>query len=124
MKNIAVKTVRIKGRKIQISYEGILKASRQDYSTYKGTDYFAKVEGKEVPAKRLIEQVLKEKGTGLTLQDITTKYAVDILRKLDIPVYRKSEHLHSSRMERLKKLAGSISIGGNAVEEEKKLYSD
>lgn len=124
MKNTAIKTVRIKGRKIQISYEDILKASRQDYSTYKGTDYFAKIEGREVPVKRLIEQVLKEKGTGLTLQDITTKYAVDILRKFDIPVYRKSENLYGDRMERLKKLAGSISIGGDAVEEEKKLYSD
>ncbi|MEJ5338159.1 MAG: hypothetical protein WHS43_00700 [Aquificaceae bacterium] len=106
---------RIRGKTVEISYEDIIRSAQKEYEIYKGTDYFALVEGRLVPAKRLVEDVLTSKGTGLTLQDITTKYAVDILRKFDIPVMRKSDVL---RM-----LAGSLSIGGDAVEEEKKLYS-
>lgn len=112
-KSEVVKTIR--GKTVEISYDDIVNASREQYTSYRGTDYYAVVEGRVLPAKRLLEEVLRAKGTGLTLQDITTKHAVDIFRDFDIPVFRK--------MDLLKFLAGAISIGGDAVEEEKRLYS-
>lgn len=68
-----------------------------------------------MPVKRLIGEVLRSKGYYLPLRDITNNYAIEILKSFRIPVYKKSELL--------KRLAGLVSIGGNSVEEEEKLYS-
>lgn len=81
------------------------------------TRYDVIVRGRAFPAKRLFHELLKDKGITLTLQDITTKDAVYALRRLGFEVIERGQGGN------ILELAGSLSIGGNAVEDKRRLYS-
>lgn len=107
---------KVKNLPVRISVKDILIAAKKDYQIYPGTEYFAEVEDRYIPAKKLVEEILSCKSPVYRPHHINTFHALKILRKMGIPVLRKKDIL--------RKLAGSVSIGGDAVEEEKKLYSD
>lgn len=84
------------------------------------TRYAVIVDGRKLPAKRLLLEVLKQKGLEFTLQDLSTGDAVHIFRKLGLKVLDLSE---AGRKESILKYAGRLSTGGNAVEDKRRLYS-
>jgi len=112
----------------------ILNISRKDFEEFlncplKGdrkTKYYAIVSGRRFPAKRLLYEVLKKKGYTFTLQEFTTEDAVRILKSIGIEVreFPKEKDLKPMKnKDELLKFAGILQIGGNAIEEEQKLYS-
>lgn len=114
-----MKTV-LRGTELDVRKEEVEEVARSGKVKGEGkTRYMVVVEGSRVPAKRLLYEVLKRKGVNLTLQDFSTKDAVHVLRKLGFEVVDREEEKKKSLLE----LAGAIAIGGNAVEDERKLYS-
>lgn len=83
--------------------------------------YYTRIEGMTLPVKDLVFAVLRKKGTGITRQDFTTEDAVRILRKLGFAVYEENQH--ASGRELVARFAGILSIGGNALEDEQRLYT-
>ena len=110
----------LRGIELDVKKEEVEKVAKSGKVKGEGkTRYMVVIEGFRVPAKRLLYEVLKEKGVNLTLQDLSTKDAVHILRKLGFEIVDKKEEKKKSLLD----LAGVIAIGGNAVEDEKSLYS-
>ena len=85
----------------------------------RGKTYYALIDGKRIPVKNLLYEVFKEKGYDVTLLDFTTQDAVRILRKLDVEIVEERE---IGTAKSLLKLAGSLAMGGDAVEDEQRLY--
>lgn len=85
----------------------------------RGKTYCALINGKKIPVKNLLYEVLKEKGYDVTLLDFTTQDAVRILRKLGIEMVEEKQ---AGTAKSLLKFAGSVSMGGDAVEDEGRLY--
>jgi len=81
------------------------------------TRYEVIVKGRAFPAKRFFHELLKDKGVNLPLQSITTMDAVYALRRLGFEVIERGQGRN------ILELAGSLSIGGNAVEDKRRLYS-
>ena len=79
------------------------------------TCYYVVVNGRELPVKKALWKVLKEKGVDLTLLDFTTQDAVRIFKRLGFDVVKRGK---GSLLE----FAGAIKAGGNAVEDKKRLY--
>jgi len=84
----------------------------------KGKKYFAVINSKKIPVKDVLYQVLRKKGYNFSLLDFTTADAIRILKKLGIEVIYEEE----MKGEWLLKYAGVLSLGGNALEDEKELY--
>jgi hypothetical protein len=109
--------MRIRGIEVNVERQDVERIAREALKANGKTRYVVIVKGRAFPAKRLFHELLKSKGLSLTLQDITTKDAVYAFRRLGFEVVDKGEA--GSLLE----LAGSLSIGGNAVEDERRLYS-
>ncbi len=77
--------------------------------------YYVIVKGKEIPVKRALGKVLKEKGISLTLLDYTTQDAVRIFRRLGFDVVRRGK-------SDIMRFAGAIGGSGNSVEDKGKIY--
>ncbi len=113
--------VTLRGRKIKLNFEDFKKTKASVHViSDKKTKYVALLNGKRIPVKRALYEVLKAKGYDLTLQDFTTEDAVRILRKFNIPILTL-ENLGNKDF--LLSFAGRLSIGGNALEDEKGLYT-
>ena len=119
----------LRGKEIELKYEDFKRVSEKKIKSDRKTKYYAIVEGKKFPVKRLLYEVLKAKGYDFTLQDFTTEDAVRILKRLGIEI-REIEELDKQvskekrgNKEKILKYVGVIEIGGNAVEDEQKLYS-
>jgi len=119
----------LKGKRVELSYEDLRKILEKEIIGDRKTKYYAVIEGKRVPVKRFLYEVLKSKGYEFTLQDFTTKDAVRILKHFGVRVEEAGEkekektHEERSKKTEILKFAGVLSIGGNAVEDEEKLYS-
>ncbi len=109
--------MKIRGININIERHDVERIAEKGVKANGKTRYVVIVRGKAVPAKRLFYELLKSKDIPLTLQDITTKDAVYAFRRLGYEVIDRGEA--GSILE----LAGSLSMGGNAVEDERRLYS-
>jgi len=116
-----MRKVILRGKEVNISVSDVEKVAKErNIKEDKKTTYFALIKGKKVPVKRLLYEVLKEKGYDFTLQHFTTEDAVRILTKLGIKVKSFKD---IGRKENLLKHAGKIEIGGNALEDEGKIYT-
>ena len=73
-----------------------------------------------IPPKRLLFEILKRKGIGLSFQNFTVKDTVYLFRRLGFEIVDKEEEEKKSLLD----FAGAIALGGNAVEDERKMYSD
>jgi len=76
--------------------------------------YFVEFKGQLVPLKRFFYVLLKKCGYNYTLLDFTTQDALRVIRKLGVPLKCKKKSIWD--------LAGSLSIGGNALEDKRKIY--
>jgi len=109
----------LRGKEINLTRRDVERVAKEKrIMGNRKTAYFALIEGKKVPVKRLLYEVLKEKGYDFTLQHFTTEDAVRILTKLGIKVMSAKD---IGRKEDLLKHAGKIEIGGNAIEDEGKI---
>ncbi|HDD44134.1 MAG TPA: hypothetical protein ENG63_04650 [Candidatus Desulfofervidus auxilii] len=97
---------------INIFKEKQIKAGR-------GKKYFVIINSKKIPVKDALYHVLRKKQYDFSLLDFTTADAIRIFKKLGLKVIHEQE----MKGERLLKYAGILSIGGNALEDEKKLYT-
>jgi len=110
----------LRKNEVELTREEVRKVAGESKIVGEGkTRYMVVVNGIRIPAKRLLFTILKSKGYPLTLQDISTKDAVHVFRKLGFEIVDMKEERKKSLLE----LAGVISLGGNAVEDERKLYS-
>ena len=75
--------------------------------------------GKRIPVKNLLQEALKDKGFYFSLLEFTTQDAVRILGKLGVEII---EDRRVGTAKVLLKFAGVVSMGGNAVEDERRLY--
>ena len=106
--------LRKKGFKIERKdVEKVLEGVRVESNSQ--THYYVVVNGRELPVKKALWKVLKEKGVGLTLLDFTTQDAVRIFKRLGFDVVKRGKW-------NLLRFAGAIKGGGNAVEDKKRLY--
>lgn len=119
----------LRGKEIELGYEDIKRVSKRRIRGDRKTKYYAIVEGKKYPVKRLLYEVLKEKGYDFTLQDFTTEDAIRILKRLGVEI-KEAKNLEEQVSEKEKgnkakilRYAGVFEMGGNAVEDEQKLYS-
>ena len=108
----------LRGKEAYLSKKDIEKVAKKRIPG-RGKTYYALVNGKRIPVKNLLYEVFKEKGYGVTLLDFTTQDAVRILRKLDVEILEERE---IGTAKSLLKLAGTLAMGGDAVEDEQRLY--
>lgn len=109
--------MKVRGFQVDLTKEEVERLAKKDMVGGKKTRYMVVVGEKTVPAKRLFYALLRSKGLPLTLQDITTKDAVYAFRRLGFTVIDKGN------ANDILSLAGSLSLGGNALEDERRLYS-
>jgi hypothetical protein len=114
----AVKKFILRGKEAYLSKIDIEKVAKKRIPG-RGKTYYALIGGKRIPVKNLLYEVLKEKGYAVILLDFTTQDAVRILRKLDVEIVEETE---IGTAKGLLKLAGTLAIGGDAVEDEKRMY--
>jgi len=109
----------LRGRKFNLTPEDVanLKVEHID-SRFLRSKYLVVIGGKEIPVKVALYELLKRKGTNLTLLDFTTQDAVRIFRKLGVPIVVKS------RKQNLLSYAGAIKGGEffNAVKDKGAIY--
>ncbi|MEM3449093.1 MAG: hypothetical protein QXP38_09505 [Nitrososphaerota archaeon] len=103
--------------RVELTEEDIGKAAPKAES--RGKTYFALKDGKKIPVKSLLYQALKEKGYDLTLLDFTTADAIRILKRLSIDVRHEIE---LGKGEPLLKFAGATELGGNAIEDDERIF--
>lgn len=108
----------LRGKETYISKKEIEKAAMRNIAG-RGKSYYALVGGRKIPVKNLIYEVLQQKGYDITLLDFTTQDAVRILRKLGVEIIEK---VKMGTANNLLKFAGTISLGGDAVKDERDLY--
>ena len=108
----------LRGKEVYLSKKDIERAA-QNGITGRGTAYFALIGGKRIPVKNLLQEALKDKGFYFSLLEFTTQDAVRILGKLGVEIV---EYRMVGTAKSLLKFAGVVSIGGDAVEDERRLY--
>ena len=108
----------LRGKEVYLSKNDVERAA-QNGITGRGAAYFALIGGKRIPVKNLLQEALKNKGFYFSLLEFTTQDAVRILRKLDVEIL---EDRNVGTAKSLLKFAGVVSMGGNAVEDEGRLY--
>ena len=108
----------LRGKEVYLSKKDVERAA-QNGITGKGTAYFALIAGKRIPVKNLLQEALKDKGFYFSLLEFTTQDAVRILGKLGVEMI---EDRRVGTAKTLLKFAGVVSMGGNAVEDERGLY--
>ncbi|MGH7902161.1 MAG: hypothetical protein ACRENZ_10530 [Thermodesulfobacteriota bacterium] len=115
---MAVEMFVLRGKEIHLSKKDLERVAQKGIMG-RGRAYFALIGGKRIPVKDLIHEALREKGSDVTLLDFTTQDAVRILRKLDVEII---EDRNVGTAKVLLKFAGVVSMGGDAVEDEGRLY--
>jgi len=88
--------------------------------------YLVKINGNLFPAKRLLCQILKFKGVDLNLTNLSTQEALSVFKKLGFEVIERKGKRKLVPVKTGKSLldfAGKVALGGNALEDERKLYS-
>ena len=108
--------MKLRGRTFELSRQEVersLKGLKSELNNQ--ASYYVLVGKKELPVKKALEIVLKNKGLDLSLLDFTTQDAVRIFKKLGFDVIRRGKG-------NILSLAGAIKGGGNAVEDEERLY--
>jgi len=110
---------KLRGKDFEVSREEVIEILKAKSFEQYGSNYFVEVEGKHVPIKEALYEILKSKGIGLTKLDFTTQDAVRIFRKLGFEVLTKGR-----KGKAVDDLIGVIKEGEsfNAVEDKAKLY--
>ena len=108
----------LRGKEVYLSKKDIERVA-QNGITGRGTAYFALIGGKRIPVKNLLQEALKDKGFYFSLLEFTTQDAVRILGKLGVEIV---EYRMVGTAKSLLKFAGVVSMGGDAVEDEGRLY--
>ncbi|MDP2166831.1 MAG: hypothetical protein Q8J64_00690 [Thermodesulfovibrionales bacterium] len=108
----------LRRKEIDITREDIEKV-KERVSGGRGKTYFVRINGKTVPVKDLLYEVLRLKRRDFTLLDFTTADAVRILRKLGIEIKHTGA---GTNAKAILKFAGVLEMGGNALEDERGLY--
>jgi len=80
---------RMKGIDFELSREEVIQILRDE--SFEQYDYFVEVEGKLIPVKEALYEILKSKRIGLTKQDFNTQDAVRIFKQLGFRVYKIEE---------------------------------
>jgi hypothetical protein len=108
----------LRGKEAYLAKKDVEKAARKRIDG-RGRTYYALINEKMIPVKNLLYEVLKERGYDVTFLDFTTQDAVRILRKLGVEIV---EERNTGTAKSLLKFAGAVSMGGDAVEDERRLY--
>ncbi len=108
--------MKVRGHTLKIEKKEVEEVAKRIYKSDGKTRYMVVINNRQIPAKRLFYELVKIKGIPLTLQDITTKDAVYAFRRMGFEVIDRGEK------GTLLELAGSLAMGGNAVEDERELY--
>jgi hypothetical protein len=108
----------LRGKEAYLSKKDIEKVAKKRIPG-RGKTYYALIDGKRIPVKNLLYEVFKEKGYDVTLLDFTTQDALRILRKLDVEIVEERD---IGTAKSLLTLAGALALGGDAVEDEQRLY--
>ena len=108
----------LRGKEAYLSKKDIEKVVKKRIRG-RGKTYYALIDGRRIPVKNLLYEVFKQKGYDVTLLDFTTQDAVRILRKPDVEIVEERE---IGTAKSLLKLAGSLTMGDDAVEDEQRLY--
>jgi len=110
---------KLRGKGFEVSREEVVQILKNKSFEQYGSNYFVEVEGKHIPLKEALYEILKSKGIGLTKLDFTTQDAVRIFRKLGFEVLTKGR-----KGKALDDLIGVIKEGEsfNAVEDKARLY--
>lgn len=128
-------TIILYGQSIQLSYEDFIEVARNLYNQAqngKRVKYYVIFQGKRLPARCFVYKVLELKGYDsiLDLRKITSQDAIRILTHFGIKVKvdenknKKSiRNKHKGSKKKILNFAGVLSIGGNALEDEEKLYA-
>ncbi len=115
---MAVEKFVLRGKEAHLSKKDVEKVAQKRIDG-RGRAYCALINGKRIPVKNLLYEVLREKGYDVTLLDFTTQDAVRILRKLGVEIVEEKK---IGTAKSLLKFAGALSMGGDAVEDERRLY--
>jgi hypothetical protein len=108
----------LRGKEVYLSKKDVERVAQNGIKG-RGTGYFALIGGKRIPVKNLLQESLKYKGLYFSLLEFTTQDAVRILGKLGVEII---EDKRVGTAKTLLKFAGVVSMGGNAVEDERSLY--
>lgn len=110
---------KLRDRSFELTKEEAIKVLKGESYEQNGSRYFIEIEGKYIPVKEALYEILKRKGIKLTKLDFTTQDAVRIFRKLGFEIVVKGKKKKS-----LEGLIGVIKEGENfnAVEDKKRLY--
>ncbi|MGH7800519.1 MAG: hypothetical protein ACREOW_07805 [Thermodesulfobacteriota bacterium] len=108
----------LRGKEVYLSKNDVERAAENGI-TGRGTAYFALIGGKRIPVKNLLQEALKNKGFYFSLLEFTTQDAVRILGKLDVEII---EDRNVGTAKVLLRFAGVVAMGGDAVEDEGRLY--
>ncbi len=82
--------MKIRGVEINITKRDVERAVASLKVERGVSSYYVLVDGKEIPVKRALYGVLKERNINVGLRDFNTRDAVRILKRLGFPVIRKS----------------------------------
>jgi len=110
---------RLRGKEFELSKkeaEQVLKGKNYKQNRSR---YFVEVEGRYIPVKESLHEILRNRNIGLTKLDFTTQDAVRIFRKLGFEVLTKGR-----KGKALDDLVGVIKEGEgfDAVEDKARLY--
>jgi len=110
---------KLRGKEFELSREKVMEILKDKSFEQNGSRYFIELEGRYIPIKEALNEVLKSEEIGLTKLDFTTQDAVRIFRKLGFEIFLKGK-----REKALDDLVGAIKEGGNfdAVEDKMRLY--
>ena len=110
---------KLRDRSFELTKEEAIKVLKGESYAQNGSRYFIEIEGKHIPVKEALYEILKRKGIKLTKLDFTTQDAVRIFRKLGFEIVVKGKKKKS-----LEDLIGVIKEGKsfNAVEDKRRIY--
>jgi len=113
-----VKTV-IRGKKLTISSQDVEKVA-ENLSPEKIRKYYITVRGRRFPPKQLLEGILKMKGIQMDRVLFTTKDACYLFARLGF--FPEQLDRRKKSLLALERLKGTVTIGGNAVDDSEKYY--
>ena len=110
---------KLRGKRFELLKEEVTEILKEKSYGKNGSKYFIEIEGKYIPAKQGLYEILKNKGVNLTKLDFTTQDAVRIFRKLGFEIVVKGK-----KKKALDDFVGVIKEGDsfNAVEDKERLY--
>jgi len=113
----------LRGKRVHLTSEDFRRVAESVKNVHRcpRVKYYVEIEDQCLPVKDLVLAVLQVKEPNITRQDFTTEDAVRILKKFGFVVKEKRGSVPVEEI--LRNFAGVLSIGGNALEDEAKLYT-